>query len=240
MSSSFLPTGSVTDRNIVLGIAPTAPAGIPSGVQVMYSTVTGTYFRGPSGTIVLGGGASPVIDTDFATKGYVDNKVSGGVTGPQGPTGSAGPTGPQGPTGAAAPFFDVSVSTCVFTGIGAVNQVHGQTAVAFNTIPSSVFRIESLGGPTIITFHGSIGATGPIAGAAKNGVMQTRIAVGSAAGMAYTRSSQASLGYQSVGMQHVVLLPSGSFTGAIQWRVQSGNIANLLGEGNVAVLAMAP
>lgn len=172
-----------------------------------------------------------------------------GATGPQGPTGPAGATGatgPQGaqgatgPAGAPAQFFDVNVTTCVFTNMGVIGQNHGQTAPAFNTIPSSVFRIQSLGGPNVITFYGTVSATGPLAGASKQNIMETRVSVGSVAGIAYGHCAQASMGWQTVGMQHVALLPSGSFTGSIQWRVQSGNAGNILGEASVTVLSLAP
>ncbi len=128
-----------------------------------------------------------------------------------------------------------SISSCVFTGMGAVSQNHGQTQAAFNTIPSSVFQILSIGGPVLINFAGTVGCTGPLAGATKDNRSEFRVTVGSSASIAYGLGLQASASWQGLAMIHSTSLSTGVFTGSIQWRRAGGNAGNMIGEAVIAI-----
>ena len=224
----------------------TATAGYPTGnhVRLGYAIASGGTLRtimneraSILGMTGIGGGAQGPT----GPQGAQGQTGPQGVTGPQGPTGLQGPTGPQGmtgPQGPTGPMFDCNSSTCVFTGIGAAGQVHGQTSASYNTIPSSIFRISSLGGPVMVNVTGVLMATGPTQNNAAN-IAALRLTIGSAVGLEYPIRVGTGVS-DCFNIMHHTILPSGAATGSVQWRRLSGNMGNYLAVGNVNVLSFTP
>lgn len=218
------PTGAV---------GATGPAGIPGPDGH-------TGLPGPQGSPGLTGSVGPTGVTgqrgQTGTVGPTGPQGQQGVTGP-GITGPAGPTGVPGATGPAA--FSMQVYTCVFTGLGAVNQSHGQTNSAFVTIPSSVFQIPSLGGMNQVRAYGVLMATGPTPNVTPFNTAELRLTVGSQAGPGFPiRIGTGS--FDCFSLAHMVMLPSGVATGSMQWRRAGGNMANYLAVGLIDVVSTTP
>ena len=126
---------------------------------------------------------TPVSGSQVATKGYVDNAVSGfvsGATGPDGATGAQGETGPQGATGATGPpgatgpqgaaggstnwRANWATSTAYAKDDAVAN--NGSSYIALSAHTSSGSNEPGVGASwttywNIIALKGSTGATGP-------------------------------------------------------------------------------
>ncbi|MFA5202891.1 MAG: hypothetical protein WC708_00545 [Lentisphaeria bacterium] len=216
------------DASSVPAILNTATAGYPTGNHVRIGHA-----------IASGGILRTVMNERVSLLGMTG--INGGTQGATGPVGATGPIGPQGvtgPVGATGPSFDCNSSTCVFTGIGAAGQAHGQTSVSYNTIPSSIFRIGALGGPVIINVTGVLMATGPTQNNASN-LSAVRLTIGSAVGLDYPIRVGTGVS-DCFNITHQVILPSGAATGSLQWKRSSGNMGNYLAVGNINVLSFTP
>jgi hypothetical protein len=207
------------DASSVPAILNTATAGYPTGNHVRIGHA-----------IATGGILKTVMNERVSILGVTG--LGGEVQGPTGPDGATGPVGATGPTSRC------NTSTCIFTGIGAVSQNHGQTSASYRTIPSSVFQIGALGGPVMINVTGVLMATGPTQNNAAN-FSTLRLTVGSAAGLDYPIRVGTGVS-DCFNIMHQVVLPSGAATGSVQWRRQSGNMGNYLAVGNVNVLSFTP